>query len=308
MALAAFALLLSRRPQQVLIIGAPSPFKVLLQGVEAQKLTPLNVYEGYDHSFALVFKPSGTLPKWWGKPISGRSGTKMKGWHFFLERGGKRAAFAPGKTQIWTSGWDDKKKRYTNEFLLHCGQVPADATLKMSGQTRLSLSNGTQISPLIPFEVVLKKAGERWTRPIVSRDPHIAFQKIQILPSKGGQTVALLTVVLSPGTKSDSEAQYSSKFFTPDWKEIVGISFNYTFSTSSTHVPAAANGHIKTWEFGWNTASLTKAPQPDLILTQPYAIDENWPLEIAFQVKKGGKPVVGVVPILVRPHAKSAAR
>jgi hypothetical protein len=301
--LGAFALFLARRPKPA---PSPSPYGPLafsVQGVEAQKGLPINISEGYDRRFHLVLQGSGAHPKWWGQSINSKSGTSISGWKFWLERGAKRTPFKPTKTLIWTTDWDDSKKRYYNEFLLHCGAIPADASLKVSGTTRVSLSAGaTTFKASSPFEVTLKKANEVWIRPHVSTVPRFVIRKIEIRRLKNGRTVGLVTVFAPPGADFDHGSLYTPRMLTGDWQVFNQPSyfFGLGFSSGSNFVGASPSEHVQTFTFQWITSTVGRVPQRDLIVTGRYSISNSWPLEIAFAIKKDGKSVFGVVPAITR--------
>lgn len=310
--LGGLAVLMSRRPTAPFLSSSNKPplgpFSIAVAGVETQKLLPVSVYEGFDRHFHMLFRDKGERPKWWGKPISSRSGTQMKGWRFWLERGGRRTAFRLTETQIWTTGWDDKKKRYFNEFLLHCGEVPADAALKMSGQTQLSIGGGsttTTFSDPLPFEVTLKKAGTKWDRPHFALDPGMKVQSIQVSRLANGMVTAKIKGLPSSGITSEDNKNYNSQLLDLNWKELPG----YWLSTCSSslfspELNPSKGTRFQTSDLSWKAADIAKTPAPDVILSQRYSINGRWPLEIAFAVKKNGQLVFGKVPLLTRPRGK----
>lgn len=306
LALGTFAFYLSRRPQPPPppILYGPLHFSV--QGVESQNLLPINVYNGYDRRFQIVWQASGARPKWWGQSALGSSGTDIKGWKFWLEHDGKRTPFKPTKTLLWTTDWDKSKKRYYNAFSLHCGKIPTNASLKVSGSTRLDLSMSPTPykSSTIPFEVTLKKAGEPWPAAQVSTDPRMAIRKIEIRRPHGGRTVAAVTVLSSPGTELNTYLG-SAQVLTADWRFCPPPSgtFEISFGGDSGLIRKPSE-RIRVVEFQWSNAEIQKASQRDLLITGTYSNSNNWPLEITFAIKKNGKSLFGVVPPLTRPSAK----
>lgn len=302
--LGAFAFYLSRRPQAPpppLLYG---PLHFLVQGAETQKTLPIDVYQGYDRRFHLVLWASGARPKWWGQSIRGRSGTEIKNWKFWLEQGGKRTEFKPMKTLFWTTDYDPSKKRYYNEFLLHCGDVPADATLRVSGTTLVDTTRGgIAFKSSIPFEATLKKAGEVWVRPNVPTKPGFLIRKIEIRRLKNGRTVGLVTVFTPPGARSRTAWQSTYQMLDGNWHlhDKPSYFFGLGFAGGSNFTRPDPSERVETFTFQWITASLGQVPDRDLIVTQPYSVSDNWPMEIAFVIKKDGKPVFGIVPPLTRP-------
>lgn len=216
LALMAMAFYLMRRAPAARTTG---PFQIVIAGAEAQKIEAPDVFNGYDRRFQLVFEATGKRPKAWGTFDGSRSGTSNQTWKFWLERDGKRTAWTPGKTQVWTSGWDKDKKRYTNEFLIHSGPIFDDAALKMRGASQISFSGSTlaPFGPTIPFEVTLKKAGQKWRKPQVSTDPGMTIQKIEIQKPKKGRTVALVTLLLTANAEFSGSSLRNLNILNGDW-------------------------------------------------------------------------------------------
>ncbi len=311
LALMAMAFYLTRRaavaPQAT--IKMVGPLQVSIAGVEARKVTPDNVYDGYDHRLDMVFAATGKRPPAWGTDVTTRSGTSNQTWKFWLERNGKRTPWKPGKNQVWTSDWDKKKKRYFNQILIHSGSVPDDAALKMSGTSQIFVY-GSAVGPgkfgaPLPFELTLKKAGQKWRAPQVSTDPGVTVQKIEIQKPVKGETTASVTLLLAPGVEMQGETHNSLNFLNPDWSAASSqTGFGGGMVDYAKEVSGSTRRHY--YQIMWSTADVPKLPQRDLIASYIFSSVGQWPLEIAFPVKKDGQPLYGVVPALTRPRGKAA--
>ena len=303
-ALMGLAFYLTRRaPVAPPSVRTTGRLQITVAGVEARKLKPVNVFEGYDRHFDLVFGAEGARPAGWGSAPTERNGTEMKGFKFWLERGGKRQPFAPSKTQIWTSRWDENKRRYSNEILLHSGAIPDDMALKMRGSSQifLSASAPSTFGPPIPFEVTLKKAGQKWVAPQVSTAPGLVVQKIEIQKPKGGQTLAKISLLLTSNARFNNTSLRQVRFLKSDWSQRWGILSN---SVGGGSGPGEEGSRRFVLEMQWNAPEIKKAPERDLIASTFYGVTDSWPLEIAFYIKRNGQLVYGIVPALSRPRSK----
>ena len=302
LALMAMALYLTRRAAVAPPPSTPTttgPFFVKIAGIETQKTLPVNVYNGYERRFHLVFEAEGTRPKGWGAPVNGWSSEAMTNYRFWLERAGKREKFAPLDTRIETTRWNQNKGRYYNEITLRTGPVPDNAALKLSGVGRIAPYGSPVYGPPIPFEVTLKKAGQPWAKPNVSTATGVTIQKIEIKKTAGGQTMASATLLLAPGVDADHQVQHSPQFLSPDWS-VGDVRINASYGGGS---PAAYSRRI-IYNMEWASSQVSRSPRRDLILVERIDFAGKWPLEIAFAVKKDGQPVYGIVPALSRPPGK----
>ena len=287
------------------------PFSMKVMGVEAVAVKPIDVYSGYDRHFDIVLQSQGTRPKWWGTPIGSRSGTELKDWKFFLEREGAITPFKPGKAQAWTSGWDDKRKRYTNELFLHCGDVPTDSALKVRGVTELKADN-TVVSAPLSFEITLKRAGQQWTKPVFSTDPGLTVRKITVKRNAASEREATIEVVQSkPGNAANW--QRGAKFLDAKWRPFIQRErregrwkgahtvINSGFG-GGTEMPLDRS--VLQYQLSWNEADMKYQPLRDVIAVAHVSTDGRWPLEIAFWAKQDGQQTLGEVPPLTRPKLK----
>ena len=72
LALMAMAFYLMRRAQVAPPVDDLGPLRVQVVGIETQEITPVNVYEGYDRRFHLIFAAQGTRgPQVGAHPIKG---------------------------------------------------------------------------------------------------------------------------------------------------------------------------------------------------------------------------------------------
>ena len=304
-----FAFYLGRAPGHKPATIIYGPFTVSVAGIEQSSVQPLDVFEGFDRKFNIVFDATGRLPAWWGTNISSSTGVETKNWKFFLERNGKITPFTPSKTQIWTSNWDEKRKLYTNTLLLNCADVPAASALKVRGITQLS-DNTTKRSPPLPFELTLKRAGEKWTKPVVSTDPGLVVRTITVTRGGLNDRVAEI-VVFSPNGDQNASWQDGAEFLDGNWREFNHIA---TGNNRGKGYPAPLNrtfgggllignaNNLKQYEFTWKVPEMKSEPRRDVIAVAHVANGGRWPLEIAFYAKKNGQQALGLVPALTRPR------
>lgn len=292
---------LARRPQSKPAVVLYGPFGFSVGPIEERTLRPVDVAEGYDRHFEMVLEASGTRPKWWGQKVNDRSGHNIEGWKFWIERGGKRTPFVPKDSKLWTTNWDAAHERYFNEFFLSTGPLPKDASLKVSGQANVHFAGGPAYRQTIQFQATLKKVEQSWAAPRVSTATHMVIRKIEILRPHGGQTVALVTVFVPPGTNIDNSSLYMPNILTADWRPISSYVYGVSFAGGSGFAPKSPSPRIRTFDFQWPAESVRRAPERDLIVTGRYSVASSWPLEIAFPVKKDGKPLFGVVAPVTRP-------
>lgn len=303
-----FAFYLSRAPGHKPATFIYGPFTVSVAGIEQSSVKPLDVFEGYDRKFNIVFDATGRRPAWWGTKISGSTGVEAKNWKFFLERDGVITPFTPSKTLIWTSNWDEARKRYTNTLFLKSGDVPLNSALKVRCVTALS-DNKTKLSPPLPFEFTLKKAGEQWTKPIVSTATGLVIRKITVKRVGIYGRVAEITV-FDPHSKDKMGWQDGGGFLDGNWREFEHLQINNDawkgFNSAIPHSfgggsPMDTSDKLSQYEFTWNVAEMKGEPRRDVIAVAHVSSGGRWPLEIAFYAKKDGQQALGVVPALTRP-------
>ncbi len=305
LALIAMAFYLTRRAAVAPPVATQSgPLRVQIVGVETQKITPVNVYEGYDRRFHLVYDAQGARPKGWGAPITGFRNDAMIEYKFWLERAGKREKFTPSATRISTTGWDKDKKRYFDEIRINTGAVPDDAALKMSGVGQIAPLSLPSYGPPIPFEVTLKKAGQKWEAPSVSKDTGATIQKIEIRKPVAGQTTATITLLIAPGVDTDRSGTFLPQILSPDWSE----DDDMTFAASQGGSSPSASSRRFSYDVEWATNKVSKSQRRDLIIVDRFNFIDKWPLELCFPIKKEGKPIFGSVQPLTRPRDKKPLR
>ena len=285
-------------------VSESGPLRVEITGVEKQVMTPAQIYEGDYHGFFLVFEAQGARPKGWGTPDTGYSNYNngMKVYKFWLERGNKREELSPAIAQIYSTQWDKNKKHYYNEILLDNTPIPTEAALKLSGIAQINPNNGPKFGPPVPFEVTLKEAGQKWEKPNVSTDTGATLRKIKIEKQPGGDTKATAELLLAPDT--DTEVSYLMT-------DILDVNWNRTFPgfAAQQRIGEPTNSsRVYESEMRWPTAQISKSRSRDLIITVRMGFGDKWPLEIAFPVKKDGKPIFGVVAPLERPTNKPRQR
>ena len=301
-ALMAMAFYLSRRAEVVPSLNAitnktTGPLRVKIAGIEAQKTRPVDVYERLDQRFYLVFEAEGARPKGWGIPVGwGNHGIANP--KFWLERNGKRQTLAPAETQISTSRWDETKGRYFNEIRLRAGSVPDDAALKMSGIGQINPYGAPKFGPPIPFSVTLKKAGQKWRAPQVSRNTGITIRRVEITRQPGDRTEVVASLLLAPGT-STTMMRHEVDFADANWKQV-----NPGFGADEILKPRSSSRVYK-FNRNWKTSALSKSKPRDLIFAVRMDFEGQWPLELAFPIKKDGQPIYGVVQPLTRPSNKA---
>ncbi len=295
----AFALYLgSTRPSR--------PFSVKVASAEAVPVETIDVFNGYDRRFEIVLRATGERPQWWGKIINGGSGTSGSDWTFFLEREGITTPFNPDDIQIWTTQWDQKRERYSNALLLHCGDVPTASALKVRGVTELKASRTMTHAP-VPFEVTLKRAGQKWTKPVVSTDSGLAVQSITVKRNATNRE-ATIKVSMPPGTP-EGDWHNGGRFLDANWRWLQtagmygGVPFGPRTNINSifyADIKASGDSRVKTYTFRWNEADMKRHPLRDVIASAHIAANGRWPLEIAFYAKQNGQQALGAVPALTR--------
>lgn len=308
LAMGGFAFYLGRSPANKPTTIVYGPFAVKVAGVKQVPVQPVDVYEGYDRRFDIVFDSSGKKPAWWGTSSGGSSGIDADKFKFFLERDGKITPFAPYKTLIWTSNWDEERKHYFNKLMLNCGDVPTQSALKVRGFTQL-VDSPTKRSATLPFEFTLKKAGETWKKPVVSHDSGLVVRKINVRRNGAYERVADVTV-FAPSGFGNSISQGAVKFLDGKWREfehhqVAGGPYKGAYSP----IPHSVGGggsignsdNIRQYQLSWKVAEVKGDPQRDIIAVVPLSKEGRWPLEIAFYAKKDGQQALGVVPALTRP-------
>ena len=171
----------------------------------------------------------------------------------------------------------------------------------MSGLGQINPSGSPKLGPPIPFTVTLKKAGQKWRAPQVSRNTGVTVRKIEIKKQPNGQTEVIASLLLSPGT-SREYVRHESDFADTNWKQV-----NPKFGVAEILKPKFSS-RIVEFNRHWKTSALTKSKPRDLIFAERMDFEGKWPLELCFPVKKDGKPIFGVVQPLTRPSDKKPLR
>ena len=133
----------------------------------------------------------------------------------------------------------------------------------------------------------------------------MVVQKVEIQKPKGGRVVAIATLLLTSGAEFGGSSIRGLSVLDGDWS---GRKTFFNASVGGGGRIYTNNSRRSTLEMQWSAQDVRKAPERDLIVSTFYSGTGGWPLEIAFPIKKDGKPIYGVVQPLTRPKNKPPLR
>ena len=293
------------------------PFQLVVEGVRPRKVTPMQISRGHNFAFELLLKSRGQKPDWWGQPIGGAVGTggdlsKNTPCRLVaIESKGVRRL--DEKFTYWTTQWNDALQRYTALIEIAGDKIPRDKAMRWQGHIAISESNNPPVSPSVRYDVVLKKAGEVWIKPQVSREPKVTVRSVRLTiaqpsPQTARQLEARVTVFSPDGELQsfwrEKYVDAHGKEFQFDLRDENGWLISLSGSTRWWQMKPSADGlsssqNVGDGVFTWNVPQLLQAPR-DIFVVGRASAHDRWPMEFAFPIKRDGKILRGNVPVETR--------
>lgn len=181
--LAGVGLVLRQRQAVVLQVGE-DPFRLTVQGIRFEPLTPREVYDGYDTKVAVELGYKGKAPAWWGKQY--RYSSEETGTVVFESGPDSKLQRVRHKEGYWL--WPNRtspvyqkdKNRYTARYVMALRDIPNHDAIRLRDRLAIEHTRQKPLCDPIWLDTVVRKRGQKTTLPQVSHDTGFKLERYQI--------------------------------------------------------------------------------------------------------------------------------
>lgn len=153
-----------------------------VESTKRETLSAQEVADGYDTKITVVLNHGWPRPKWWGK----NRGVGIHGeLPLFTTRNGENIKIKP-RSLSWKPIYHSRKDRYIAQYLLQLAPIKSRGALRINTKIGVADGDGSRqiLSPLVPFEHIIRQKNTTTIAPLVSRLPGLKVRRVLVAPSR----------------------------------------------------------------------------------------------------------------------------
>jgi len=280
------------------VVG-PEPWRLTVEAVSLEELTPLEVSEGWDTKLVVSLGHRGQMPGWW-KKSEGARGSRKGTWQVVHSAKGKSRAVklpsgASPEVKRWQAWYDHADGVYKVQYLTKLEPIPAGDELRLRDRVAIVNNAGRAVCPPVWLDTKIRARGRRTTTPTVSRDTGFVLERQELdteplyyFPGKRLNYQAKFTITVKD---SDPSGMLSGEFFLVDarGRQIVDLGENPQLMQDVAVTPKDKTLRRRVYDFTMEPLRKAAPPRGPLWLVGRLYINDNWarPVRMPFSDKSG---------------------